>query len=484
MNSDEEIDELFDTDGRNTGSDPEESADDEGIFDDFEETEVARSTGSGTLDIGKKTYAIGLTWNSSSDVSSAKKEARAASENYDMTAEFYCVRNGDVVQYGLGSKALGHKVGMPALADRLCNNFEGSWLVVFRLGQTYYLAAARDGQVLTDCDRLYYDEEDARERFMSLMHSSEWDRIVAPANWPVDDAETIDLRQLNLSGRGCKLRQTNPTGTIILAGLVLAVIAGSAGGGYYYYNKKQEEARYEATQERIARENEIRSALDAVSDSVNPVLRLEEERQVEETPPDPPWLGNQTGPGTIIVCVDDILKTPIDVPGWDVFRIQCRNAAISMRLEKNIGTVPWAEHYFRTNGYPETDFSANAMTSTLRFVRPGSFVSDYGAGITTRSLEEIRRHLLYYFEELRLPIEWSRHTANRQVKLDRYYKRASFSFTTQHKPTEFLPILEEIPALVIDSIEFEPESGNWSMTANVFEKRATPLPKPVEETEE
>lgn len=479
-----DIDALFDTDNTDTSPNPgeeQDAAEEEEIFGDIEQAPKAKSRGNGTLTIGKKTYAIGLTWNFADNSGRAKKEAKAAAK--EDRGDFFCVRPGDIAQYGIGDKAMGHKAGMLALMDILCAHFEGNWLGVFEVGQLYYIAAARGGQILTACDKLYYDEADAREDFMALMSSSDWDHLMAPKRWGAPDTEDVNLRAIKLRSKGCKLVEVNPTGTVVVALLLTLVIVGAAGGGYYWVQKEEADALQDAARARAAKEDQIRGMLDAVKDTVAPVLGIEEAQEENETPPDPPWVRYQNGPGTIIVCVDDILTAPDGVPGWETSMVSCGQGNVSTSFNNVGGTVPWAEYYLRQNGFPELDLSRSAMSTSLSVSQPSSFVSNNGASIETASLEKVRRHLLFSFEELGREIKWQQQPNNPSDQTSRYYKQASFSFESEEKPTEFLPLLSPIPALAIDSVSFDASRGLWSVRGQVFEKREHPLPKPQSDEE-
>ena len=121
-------------------------------------------------------------------------------------SQFYCLRESSAVQYGLGRKKMGHKSGQRALAAVIADHLTGNWLACFEIDQDHYLVAHREGLILSDYDRLLSKEVDARELFNDLFYSADWDTIVAPSAWGLEDTQPTPIHGVIDPGKEHKLK--------------------------------------------------------------------------------------------------------------------------------------------------------------------------------------------------------------------------------------------------------------------------------------
>ena len=469
------------------------------IFEDIDQSEASpetsEQTSKGVLKIGKTNYAVGLHWHTAEESGKAAKEARLAAKDDDQQADFFCVREADTSQYGLGRKDAGHKMGMPSLAAAMAHGFTGNWLVAVSIAGGFYIAAMREGLILSDSDRFYISEINAREEFEEFYFSTEWDEVVAPEGWGDEDTTTKSVESLIEGSKPPKLQVANTTGLLIKCVFGLVVLGGIAYGGNYAWTQyvaslpqdsplAEPQEPPEPTGPTLAeRRQQLQEMLENVEDSVKPVLGIEEtEPEPErETPPDPPWFRKQNGVGTLISCTGDIKAVSMDIPGWSISSVSCSGSGVSLGLRKDGGTVPWAEHYFRTHGYPDTDFRNSAGSDSLSFRYPASYVSGHAADINTKPLSDIKKYLNYQFAEWGETISFESSNAGTSSKQQRYYYATGYSVDSAIEPTEFAELFSRVPGLVVNSVRYNVADGRWSFSGGIYHTRETPIPPPEPE---
>src|SRR3546814_3158088 len=115
-----------------------------------------------------------------------------------MDSDFYCVRTEGVPQYGLGSREFGHKAGIPSLAAHAASNKGGSWIGAFTVRDGFYLLAVKDDAVLSEYDKFFASEDEARSAFWDIHQAERWPESFAPGSWGVERSEehTSELQSL------------------------------------------------------------------------------------------------------------------------------------------------------------------------------------------------------------------------------------------------------------------------------------------------
>ncbi len=497
-NGDDSFDELFGGDVNSTKDDTGTLSDDD-VFGNIDEVPDVEGSSQGTVTLGKKQYATGLVWYSSDDPKKVAKEAVAYARSDDYRAEFFCIRSGENPQFGLGYKSLGHKNNMPSLAASLDKAFDDNWLGAFKVDGSIYIVAVREGMVLSACDQVYSVEEEARAAFSDLFYKADWEEVIAPDMWGIPNTVERDIIDVVGTTAEAKLRPANPLQKAFKILLIFGILGGIVFGALQYNEHLKEQDRLEAQREmrkeitlQQAREEQQRTAIEearkkfdqaiqAVEDTVAPVLGIETEQEVvkPDVPPRPPWEGRRNGVGDLIGCYRDVMRAPIAVPGWQTTSVQCSNGQISVTLQKSGGTVLWAGHYLRENGYPDADFSDYIGASSLVHRYDASFVTDHPTVLQTIGVDNVRKYLRSHFAEMELPIEVTVQPNDPQSRLSRFYEVGNFVFSTDLDPTIFAPLLSKINGFVIQNTNFNINDGLWSIDGRFFHEREVPIPRPA-----
>jgi hypothetical protein len=498
----QEFEELFGNDTAEDASAASVDDDDaDSFFEEIDQAEVGDTTSAhkATVQVAGKTYAVGLFWKSSDDPKRVSKEAIAYSKSDSIGADLYCVRIGEAVQFGLGQKERGHKAGMPSLAASIDESLTGDWLAAFYIGGFYYVAAVRKGLVLSERDQIFVVEEDAKEVFTDLYYGADWDDVICPDVWGMASEEVREehIEDVVQGTSAGKLKPTNPMAGIIKFGVLLALLAGIGFGGHTLYQTHLEkeriaalEAAREAAKERAETigkkslgqraQEEIDRALAAVEDTVAPILGIErsEPQQLPDTPPPAPWKGRKNGTGMLIACVQDILKAPMDVPGWQTTQISCNERNIQVTLERQGGTALWAETHLKKSGYPDVNYRRNAGAGSLYVSYPPSYVSQYGENLAAQPVDVVVDYLREHFAEMDMRIEAVVQPDNPNNHRSRFFREGTISFNTDISPVEFSSIFSKVKGLVIDSVSLNLGSNQWLVRGSIYDRREIPLPRP------
>ena len=414
-------------------------------------------------------YAVGIFWNSVSELSKAASEAKDAAKNPNIKADFYCVRGDNIPQYGLGFVESGHKAGMPLLASTLNDAIEGNWIGVFSVGENYYLAAVRDESVLSDYDRVFTDEDEAREEFSDLFYASSWDHAYCPSDWCVEDTEERTLDSLLFNSPTVKLKEVNTLKVAARYGAIGAVVLGVLYGGMLTFqtffdntNIEQVTAIYNQVQTRV----------------IDQVGGAEKEVEVKVNPP---WLGKATGVSLLGGCVKEIRDMPISAPGWKAKEVLCNDFGVSLLLERDGGTINWIGSYFNEQRSVKPSIIP-LNDDNVEVTYPVTIPTTYPELVETYPLAQVQRYLYSHFDEGYLSIQMKTASLDEvQAFVDnpashRFYEALKFEFSAGYLPTEFTQIFSRIPVFTIEDIRFNVDSNVWTVKGDIYDKRIEPLP--------
>ncbi len=155
------------------------------------------STPSGTITIGRSGYAVGLLWQPLQNPEDPTPEIREAIEG-DPDADLYCLRSTSTPQYGIGKKSIGHRAGEPSAAAAVASALSDytSVAAVFKVREGWWLVAIRNDLILSEDDVLFTSEQEAQDRFYSLMALPDWDLKITPPEWQIDKSKEMALENL------------------------------------------------------------------------------------------------------------------------------------------------------------------------------------------------------------------------------------------------------------------------------------------------
>ncbi|MGY3582231.1 hypothetical protein ACVIGB_000844 [Bradyrhizobium sp. USDA 4341] len=411
---------------------------------------ASRSSGStGVVRIKGKDFAVGLDWFQIEDIPSADREAKAMATRENSKADFYCARITGTPQFGLGLRSLGHRAGQLSLAAAVADNRSGSWLGCFAVEGGFYLIAVRDDGIYPGTDKLYASEDEARSNYDQL-YEQEWNERFAPASFGLDGAKDLPIGSLLVVKPQVKLRDVAGRSRTIymVAGLIL--VGGLVFAGFQYNSYLQ---RLEV--ERTLAEMSKRAS--------NPL------KQQVEIPP-MPWEGRPQGAIFLERCVEAIQSLkPFEFPGWKPNLYGCtggdgtsRAAVIDLLRDGPVSSINWIswvrEKAARKWGVSPTSGDRVQVTQQL------DAIPEIKIDVQTARIAEIQRFLLSRFDEMLTKVTLS------PGENTEFVSGLKFSFKTQVDPMNYDGVLQNIPALVVSKVTYDPNTWLWSVEGVAYEQ--------------
>ena len=172
------------------------------------------------ITVNKKKYAVGLFWQPTGAGYVARSYAKNLAKSVDKKLNLFTEYHGLV---GLGSRKLGHRVGMDCVAAAVTDALSefSSFLAVFSIDKYFVLVAVRNGIILED--KLFEKEDEARAEYFRLSEIPDWIALFAPSSWGMPRAVERNLSDLIINSSRTLLKPISRVGTgLISLFLILA----------------------------------------------------------------------------------------------------------------------------------------------------------------------------------------------------------------------------------------------------------------------
>ena len=410
----------------------------------------------GTVKIGKQVFAIELHWELTSSLATARQEAKKRANEPHFSADFCCVRRSTTQQFALGFKNFGHQVKLPSLAASLADNIGGNWLGIFKINNGFYILGVEDDGILAETDRFFDDKQSAVKFFQYLQTLMEWDNIYAPPEAQIANAIELDIAKSLSKRPNVRLENVNSSGIqprmlIGLFGLLLIVV-----GIVWYINTPH--THIDQFEEKLGQltNNTLQQS------GLNP-------KPIE--PPPMPWVSHFQGVPVLIGCVNSINQFPVSIAGWSVAELICNENIASARLnrigklETTGGSINWIIPYLqKPNFEPNLVLPAEGSTDAVEVNWIPQQYPLIRTDLETASVDEIREAMLKIFEERMTPITFT------QTDNNEFWQGVGFQFTSPLNPLDFVDILSLVPGLIISTVHYEPNFGNWTIKGKAYEQ--------------
>lgn len=410
------------------------------------------SSNIGVIKIGKENFAIKLIWEKANQPNKSLEAKELAKRN---DSDFYCIKKTGSPQYGFGTHALGHNIGMPSLAAYLSGIDQGSWIGLFSFSEGYYIIAIKEDNILSEFDALYTSRNTAIEKFEELKTQSDWHKIYVSENLKgITKSQVFDIDSYFKSKKAkTKLISISVKGSITKI-LALLFLGGASILGIYIYKNEQISASIEST----------------VNQNIqNIVPKKEPEIQV----PNKPWIGKHNGAIALIKCSEEITAFPLDVPSWKTKSMSCEDINGKATLTRGLiseegGQVSILENYINKNDkennkqmiWPTKGSESNVdVVWSLR----GNEVPIIPADIKTLDLTYLKKVMIKYFESQRIPIAFSE-----ESDTTNFYKQTRITFTTEKNPKDFYNLFINIPTFVLNDATYTVDTRKWTISGTLY----------------
>ena len=395
--------------------------------------------------------AIGLLWQPVITTSNLRDQAVAAAGGtgvYDLH-----VKTPGNQQYGLTSSSGNHSSGMLAGALQVeTENLGENWIAAFALADgigPMWVVAVRNNCIYEDS--FHESPVTAHRSFMQIVDAPDWETVIAPSVWKVDNSTQQALQDLFRLDTRATLRSINRVSRLLPWVLISAV----AGIGCAVVLNQAPRLLELATSKEVA-------GVEMHSVTVQP----------------PPWHGKPHLLEFADHCIQKIGSAYILLTGWEALPVTCGwregEFQISARWNRKGGSIDLlklraAERFAETL---ELDCHGDCASLQASMSMPEHVLQtgdeSWAANMTELPLKE---RFLELGLELEMTMRGPRMASN--VVSDApgvQYSHHDLGLEANAAIAEHIALLADVPALVPEALTYNPASGYWLFTARVYHR--------------
>ncbi|PZO73985.1 MAG: hypothetical protein DI629_19000 [Mesorhizobium amorphae] len=418
-------------------------------------------SGLGVIQVGKRSYAVNMEWRPR-NTNSAQARAATIPLTRGVEAWDLFVDNPASSDSGFGSTSLGHEKGMAPLSLAIDREIVGpSWLLWARIGsgeKARHWICAMDAQGRVVQDLMVPSADAAASSFRNEALTHDFARLIVPPGVEYQGAENAELGALLQAKPKAALAYMtflkNHGKKLIYAALLISV----ASGAYYYKSMRDaEQARIEA--EMLERQRERSRVI----------------------PSDYPWFDGIRLGGFVSACVDGFEKVSVFAAGWDAQPFVCSLDRTKMTVgtvysRTPAGRIGWLERAVARNDGATAvslDLSGNMAETFRKATLSGD--EDYFShapwekGVAPHVL---RRRFQNLGLELRIDAEVE--TPKGEVQRPVFNRHVLTIESPAPLTSDILALLDDVPALVPDSLTWLRADNVWTLSVSVYEPPVLP----------
>lgn len=437
----------------------------------------------GVVQIGRKKYAWGLTWEFPHEIKTRRglvREAMSFAREHDF--DLFCPLNTHL--YGLGYADAGHRRGMLSLAGCIQSSetdISSNCILAFPMGDdaVYLIAIDENGLINPQTDTLLPDSV-ARQAFSDLQNSGIWRTLRSPDRWEIAGSTEAKLSDFLAAPSGaCKLKSAQTNETLILAAKIMGVTVGVIGLWYAWSSWSD----YKAEQARIeAAKKSAKSAAAARQAAIAAALR-------EAWPYDRALRGEVS----ISRCQALMGITPTILPDYTMTSMQCVPGSGLVRVNfmatSPMATLVHVPEYVAamTSMKPHIIDGKNSVVLVYDYKKAFQATPETSYPVHDKflPLKDVKRYLADSFDaahlspNLTLQQETPPHSPPRQMIAGKpvaappvdamVFKVLHVGIQTSYTPDDFIQILAPLRAWTVSLIEYSEASRTWRINANVYE---------------
>ena len=400
-----------------------------------------------SFSINGSVYATSLFWQPLRNIDDPYTEITEASENVLEGADLFCLKRGKSPQFGLCISAQGYAKNMPVAAVSMAGILSetSSFLAVFKVDNGWWYVCVRNDVILSDGDMLFYNEEEAKQQFQSMLVVPDWGYKIAPKEWGIDDTTEMDLSTLFKTAPKAKLEKVHALRGPKLIMLVAAAIV----IGVWL----------------------ISTLLSSLLNSKppKPIVAPVAIKKVEREAPKPepkPWEVLPDPIQTTAFCfkaIQDVVG--ISTPGWRIGGITCSKDGLVTSWNMEVGRLSWIDKALENSG---VTFSSRSISPNGRQVMASVPIGKIETRNSPPKLNavDLVNMINDLFQGLQMGISLNSQTWTSPQ--GNVYKSVHFSFSSKHDPKEWLDILTKFSGLTVNVIKYETNSNTWYYEGAIY----------------
>lgn len=361
-----------------------------------------------------------------------------------------------------------HRAGEPSAAAAVASALSEytSVAAVFPVPEGWWLVAIRNDLILSEEDVLYTSEQDAQNKYYSLMSLPDWDLKIAPESWAIDKSRQISLETL-LKKAGAKV-VLEELGAVKKTQILTFIALGFVGLIFFLLYLVSSLWKSAFTEEKI-------EAV-AIPEVIQPV------EPVPEKPK--PWEKVPKMDVFLHKCWNNAYQlTSLTIPGWQIGQINCNLQGLTTGWSKSwnsAGRIAWLKaalnEYKMSRVNVQLNQDGTSATGQLSFTDIPMVAS-----VPTIEESQLWDELTDIRQATNIQLNFSRQTvmdppnnpdgtrpANQQE-----YVFFQFSISSPYSPFEWLTFFEKFPGLELTSINFNPgldAQDKWKYEGRIYAK--------------
>ena len=401
------------------------------------------------LQINQFAVAVGLLWQPIRNDISLQQQARLASGNRHNLDLYRMATNSK--QVGFASSKEGYSPNMLAGANQFDQAIPvDSWLAAFKLTEDsddWWIVAKRYGAIYQD--KIFTTRRGARDEFSTLIIAPDWERIIAPEDWEIPDAQVLSyVNALTLNpNMGLKPLHRNRRWWVYFPTLLI-IISLTLFLGNYLSNKLEYSEDYQDNSETLHSEQVIAK----------------------------PWTGKGRIGEFTSVCLALMEELFFLSPGWQLMSMICSQDNSRYSVSATINREPTGSTgYLRQLAFQqagvEVRIGCNGDCANAQLGRtvPDAPTRENELPWQANKVDEILRER---FQTLHADLSLH-HRGPRTLSQDStppraYSSRHDFSIRTKICVDEYADLLKDIPGIVPETLVYTPANNSWLLTAKIF----------------
>lgn len=405
----------------------------------------------GVIKVGRRSYAVGLTWTFKEGGSRVSELAGRLGEQMNRELDLYVAAGDSKDQVGLGTRDEGHLAGQLVAALAIDPTQRGGdCLCAFMIGENaWWIIAFQDGRVVAD--EVRRELQQAHDLFSEQFERRVWAKVLAPADWEGPDFRAVTIEQVLRLGP--KLRAVSPVRMHRVRFLIAACFALVVGGGYYYWTEVHDaQLREQEAAEAAARESSRQGRV--------------------------PWRDAPTLSAFVDACNGQIELGQFDAPGWVSSERLCifqnGRASLSLAWKRDSGRFNWLDAAWRQRGgttLGSLSLAPNGEIAELALpVDVGAVERRTDVPLDPGIIEGLVRKRFQAFGVAVEIREYARPISPEQRKKLRapQFDYHQVTVTTQGGLQDLVALLAGIPAIAPSALQFDPTSGIWQLVVLVY----------------
>ena len=416
------------------------------LDDDYDERVNKRTWGT-SITVSGINYATSLFWQPLQNKDDPFQEVEEASEGVMEGADLFCIKPGKAPQFGICVSHDGYKKGQNVAAVSLATAFSdsASFVAVFKVDGGWWYTCIRNDIILSDGDMLFLNEEDAKNQFMSMLAVPDWGKKICPAEWGIEDTESVDIETVLSRGLKAKLQKIRA----LRGAKLLMVVIISAVVGLWLLSSVVDKLFLTPT---------VRPVVVPVQPKIVP--------KIKQAPEVKPWEALNDTTHLLTECYNGIQSlVTIMPPGWEIGGLQCSAGGVVTSWRMKLGRLSWMDKALDDSGIIFSGKAYSDSGNSVSVTMPLNPINKISSP-PMMNITELRNYINDLFQSFGQPISMS--NSNYTSPQKKVYQFINFRFSSRYNPLVWNDLLIKFSGLEVKNINYSPSGEKWDYEGTIY----------------